>query len=217
MKTLLIILLALLVVYLGYAQATRKQSTAPPRLNQGEVFELQVGDRVYEVVLNQPLTVVTPKGEEIELLLRRKEVLHYAGHGLAFDYPSAMQLSSETEGGVTTLTLEGVASPFVLIQIYPPSNSAERILANLLNAFENEYTSRQAQFLRGNKGSVQRSIGGATRQGRVLKFNLGGQQMVTEVYAFPKDGSVVALILQHDTEDAALAEQYFDIITANFR
>ncbi len=214
---LLLILLVLVLLYLGYVQTRGTQSIASPQQNRGEVYELQVGDKVYEVVLNHPLIITTPKGETIELLLRRKKVLHYSGQHLAFDYPAALNLSSETENEVTTLTLEGVASPFVLLQIYPPSNTAEEVLANLLNAFESEYASRQAQFLSGNKGTVSRQIGGATRQGRILKFNLAGQQMVTEIYAFPKNEVVVALILQHDIAEAALAEDYFAIITQSLR
>ncbi|QXD17102.1 hypothetical protein GQ464_009295 [Rhodocaloribacter litoris] len=217
MKTLLLLLGLLLLVCWAYARAKGRPAASPHPLASTEAFELHVGGQVYEIRLDEPVTVVTPGGEEVEVVLRRKEVLHYAGDGLAFDYPAALQLGRETEGGITTLTLEGTASPFVLIQIYPSSNTPEEVLGNLLEAFENEYRARQAQFLNGNGRSVERTVGGTTRRGRVLAFRLGGQQIRTELYAFPHHDAVVALILQQDVEEAALAEDYFAVITRSLR
>ncbi|GIX46724.1 MAG: hypothetical protein KatS3mg131_0935 [Candidatus Tectimicrobiota bacterium] len=178
-----------------------------------EVFELHLGGRVYEVSLDRPFTLVTPAGERVELVLRRREVLRYETPELAFDYPAALRLHREIESGITTLTLEGVASPFVLIQLYPGSPAAADILANLVAAFLDEYAGRQAQFLSGNNTPVSRLMGGHSRDGRQLRFRLAGQEMVTEIYAFAKPNAVVAVVLQHDTAEASLAERYFAIVT----
>lgn len=216
MKTFVFLGLLLFLGFLLYAYANgQKSSTASsPAI---EVFELHIGDRIVEMRIDEPVTVVTPGGEQLTMVLRRKATLHYAGEKLAFDYPSALQLSSETDDGITTLNLEGTASPFVLIQIYPLPNTAEGVLENLLEAFQEEYRNRQAQLLSGNNVPVKRTIGGEERTGRQLRFLLAGQEIVTELYAFPQNGAVVALVLQHDVSEAALAEQYFGIITGSVR
>ncbi len=87
------------------------------------------------------------------------------------------------------------------------------VRSNLMESFQNEYTSRKAQFLKGSGSHVKRRIHGVEREGQVLEYTLGGQRMKTEVYAFQKGKRVVALILQHDVSEADLAKKHFSIIT----
>lgn len=212
METLIIVLLLGFAGYLLYGLFLSKKGNQLYAQNSGERFELRVGEQVYDVVLNQPFRIATPGGEEIEMVLRRKPISHYEGNGITFDYPAELQLSRDTTNGVTTLTLEGTASPLVLIQIYPASNTPEGVLATLIASFEDAYRSRDAQFLRGNKSVVQRAIGGERHQGRMLKYQIGGEQYVTELYALRKNRSVVAVILQNMVEEKELAENYFAVI-----
>lgn len=183
-----------------------------PAVSQAE-FEIRVGGAVYEAVPDRPLSVVTPKGERMEIVIRRKEILRFADHGVSFNYPRLMKVSSEKQSGVVTITAESAASPLVLVQVYPAPSTETEVRASLVENFRDQFKSRKAEFLEGSGGAVRRAIRGVARQGQALEFLLGGQRMRTEIYAFPKDGRVVALILQHDLEDADLAKKHFSIIT----
>ncbi|GBD32453.1 hypothetical protein HRbin33_01418 [bacterium HR33] len=190
------------------------------RLKQASstVFELHIGERVFEIGLDQPARVVTPGGETIEVVLRRKAVLHYSGAGVRFDYPSQLEVGTETEDGVTTITLEGTSSPFVLVQVYPASSTTPAaVLNSLLEAFAAEYASKQARALPGSGQPVSRTIGGTRLEGRGLRHDFLGQEIVTEIYSLAKDGAVVAMVFQHDAAERELAEGYFQVIARNFR
>lgn len=214
MKTLFIVVAIILVFYWIYAYANRSKTVSNLPAVHDE-FELHIGESVMVVRLDEPFTVTTPAGEKLEMVLRRKAVLRYEGPEVVFDYPSELQLSREVTNGVATLTLEGSASPFIMVQIYPAPNTPEGVLHTLIEAFKNEYQQRQATFLSDNNREVVRHIGGVSHQGRALKFRLGGQAYVTELYSFVKNGAVVALILQHDVAEAELAERYFQIVTGS--
>ena len=208
MNSLLLVLLILLLCFavFVYSQSGKKTST------RGE-FELQIGNEVFEVVIGKTFTVTTPKGEKLDLTLRRKETLFYSGKQISFDYPSEMELSSDTEKGVKTIYLESTASPFVMLQIYPPGNSEAIVLSSLMDAFTHEFNSRNAEFLPRSGNETKRFLQTVERNGKALKYILSGQKMITEIYTFKKQKSVIALILQHDTVETKLAENYFSIVT----
>jgi hypothetical protein len=68
----LLLLILGLFISPTYSQATKEQA---PTVE----FELRVGNTKYDVAEGKTFSIVTPKGERVELLLRRKEVLQFAG------------------------------------------------------------------------------------------------------------------------------------------
>ena len=184
---------------------TRSQSSA-------EEFEIHVGKTAYDVVPNRPFSIVTPKGERVEIVLRRKKLLRFAEHGISFNHSPAMRVSSEKGSGVITITGESADSPFLMIQVYLNPIPAGEVRKTLIESFKNEFKSRKARFLKGSGETLKRRFHGVEREGQVLKFVLGGQRMETEIYAFSKDKKVIAIILQHDLSEADLAKKEFSII-----
>ena len=183
---------------------TRSQSSA-------EEFEIHVGKTAYDVVPDRPFSIVTPKGERVEIVLRRK-LLRFAEHGISFNYLPPIKVSSEKGSGLVTITAESAYSPLILIQLYLTPIAPGAVRTTLLDSFRNEFKSRKARFLKGSGETLKRRFHGVEREGQVLKFVLGGQRMETEIYAFSKDKKVIAIILQHDLSEADLAKKEFSII-----
>lgn len=180
-----------------------------------ETFVLQVGRQVYRVQPGVPFVLTTPGGERLEVVLRRPEGQHYEGDGVAFDYPAELQLQREAADGVITLTLEGTASPFVLVQIYPPEADAATMQRELVDALQHEYTQRGAMV--SGEADIRQAIGGQEQDGKRLSVQLGGQMLVLEVYALQKEEAAVVLLLQHDAEEASLARRYFGQLLQTLR
>lgn len=176
-------------------------------------YELIIGERLHKVALGVPFTIVTPRGEKLDAVLRQKEWRAFSDYGLSFNYSKEMTVSSESTSGVPTIYLEMTQSPFAMIQVYSAPNTVESILSILKQSFETEFKSRKAEFFQDSGRAVTHQIGGSERAGVRLSYVLGGQKMLTDVFAFSKNDKVVALILQHDTEDAELAERVFQTIT----
>ncbi len=183
---------------------TRSQSSA-------EEFEIHVGKTAYDVVPDRPFSIVTAKGERVEIVLRRK-LLRFAEHGISFNYLPPIKVSSEKGSGVITITAESAYSPLILIQLYLTPIAPGAVRTTLLDSFRNEFKSQKAKFLKGSGGTVKRRFHGVEREGQVLKFVLGGQRMESEIFAFSKDKRTVAVILQHDLSEADLAKIQFSII-----
>src|SRR5688572_360383 len=86
---------------------------APP----GAELEIQVGKNTYPVRVNQSVTVTTPKGEKVPIIVRRRDVLSFSSAEVSFLHPRQLQPTSSTSDGVKTITLEGTDSPLALIQL----------------------------------------------------------------------------------------------------
>lgn len=127
---------------------------ATPRLADAQTraigYELIIGEKLHEVALGVPFSIVTPAGEKLTAVLRQKATLAFADYGLSFDYPREMTLSSETTSPVPTIYLEMAQSPFAMIQVYSAPNTVESILKILKDSFENEFKSRKAEFFQGS-------------------------------------------------------------------
>ena len=195
-----------LIVSPAYSQATKDQEPAVE-------FELHVGTHKYDVADGKTFSIVTPKGERIELLLRRKQVLQFAGHGASFNYDSSMKVSVTKELSVVTITVEGNSSPLVLIQIHSAAVSPEEARDALLQGLRDEFKSRGAEFLEGSGKTVTRQFRGTEREGQYLEFILSGERTRVEVYAFRKGSTVMSVMLQRFNSDAELANKYFSLIT----
>ena len=189
-----------------YSQVTKDQA---PTLE----FELRVGNTKYDVAEGKTFSIVTPKGERVELLLRRKEVLQFADHGTSFNYDSSMKVDVTKEFGVVTISVESTASPLAIIQIHSVPVRPEEIRNALLQSLREEFKSRGAEFLEGSGTTVKRQFRGMDREGQYLEFLLGGERMRLEVYAFQKGNAVMSIMLQHLASDAELAKRNFLVIS----
>ncbi|MCB0258984.1 MAG: hypothetical protein KDH97_08385 [Calditrichaeota bacterium] len=180
-------------------------------------YEVEVAGQTYSATDNQPFTITSPQGEQFEIVIRRKETVEYNDNGIAFRYYSDMTFSTENDVGVITLTLDASESPLALIQIYSVPTTPDLIRKSLVEAFRNEFKSRQAEFLEESGREKIIQFNGVDCRGTVLEFYLARQRMQTEIYAFAKGASVIAVVLQHDMEDQELAEKYFSEIAATLR
>ena len=180
-------------------------------------FELRVGNTKYDVAEGKTFSIVTPKGERVELLLRRKEVLQFAEHGVSFNYDSSMKTEVTKELGVVTITVESIASPIAMIQVHSIPAKPDEIRDALLQTLRDEYKSRGAEFLEGSGRSVKQQFRGMDREGQYLEFLLSGEKMRLEVYAFQKGNTVISIMLQHLASDVELAKRNFSVITSSLQ
>ena len=194
----------------AYSQATK--DPAPT----GE-FELHVGNTKYDVAEGKTFSIVTPKGERVELLLRRKEVLQFAEHGVSFNYDSSMKVEVTKELGVITISVESIASTIAMIQIHSVAAKPNEVRDALLQTLREEYKSRGAEFLEGSGGTVKRQFRGMDREGQYFEFLLGGERMRAEIYAFQKGNTVMTIMFQHLASDVELAKRHFSVITNSFQ
>lgn len=184
--------------------------------NQAE-FDLQVGDRTYEIRTGQPTSIVTPGGDTVEVILRKKQILQYAGHGISFEYHHQMKLTTDNEADIITITVESPETPLVLIQVYPSQFIASEPLGALLaQAYWEEFQARNAELLYDTDEFSTRSIAGRDHRGGRLDFILAGQRMKVEIFTFAREDAVIAMIFQHDIAETVLAERYFKIIADSF-
>lgn len=204
----MLVLLFTLGLFVGptYAQTTKDQA---PTVE----FELRVGSTKYDVAEGKTFSIVTPKGERVELVLRRKEVLQFSDHGASFNYDSAMKVDVEKELGVVTITATSTDSPLAIIQIHSAAVSPAEVRDHLLQGLREEFKSRGAEFLEGSGKTIKRQFRGTDREGVHLEFLLGGERMRMEVYAFQKGNTVMSIMLQHLVIDDELAKRYFSVIT----
>jgi len=185
--------------------------------NSQAEFDLQVGDRTYEIIPGQPTSIVTDAGDTIEVILCQKEILRYSGHGISFEYHHEMKLSLDSEADVVTITVESLKTPLALIQVYSSQFIAsEPLRALLAQAYWEEFRARDAEFIYDSEEFTTRPIAGVDCQGGLLDFILAGQRMKVEIYTFTREDAVIAMIFQHDIAETVLAERYFKIIADSF-
>ena len=188
-----------------YSQATNQAPTSE--------FELRVGNTKYDVAEGKTFSIVTPKGERVELVLRRKEVLQFAEHGVSFNYDSSMKVEVTKDLGVVTISVESIASPIAMIQVHSVTAKPDEVRDALLQTLRDEYKSRGAEFLEGSGRSLKQQFRGMDREGQYLEFLLGGERMRAEVYAFQKGNTVISIMFQHLASDVELAKKNFSVIT----
>jgi hypothetical protein len=176
-------------------------------------FELLIGNTKYDVAEGKTFSIVTPKGERVELVLRRKEVLQFSDHGVSFNYDSSMKVEVTKELGVVTIAVESIASPIAMIQIHSVPAKPNEVRDVLIQTLREEYKSRGVEFLEGSGGPVKRQFRGMDREGQYFEFLLGGERMRAEVYAFQKGNTVMSVMFQHITSDVELAKKHFSVIS----
>ena len=194
--------------------STTPAAAAAPN-GQPVELEMRLGKNTYPVRINQALTVTTPKGEKVDVVIRRRDVLQFTGAGITFSYPRQMQVSTQSAEGVTTVTAESLGSTLALIQVFNVPTSPADVQKQLADSFRKEFKQRGAGGP--TYKPVQRKIGGASRKGALLEWNLAGQRLRSEIYAYQKDGLVIATVFQRAAEDEKQATRYFAIISDSLK
>jgi len=183
----------------------------------GEIFELHIGKKVYKVELDKPFTIRSPRKGRLKATLKRQETLTYSGNGIQFNYHHEMKISTESQMGVTTVTAESTASPLCIVQVYNIPISPSEVEKILVASLEKEFANRKADFMKGSGAQVKVKVGGVRRTGKKLDFLLAGQRFNARVFTFKKGKSVIAVMVQHDLEDSALANKYFSVILESLK
>lgn len=175
-------------------------------------FDVWVEEDRYDFTEGEPFTVVTADGDTITLTIRQKSHLHFEKYGIAFDYHNEMEVSEDSDVGITTITLNSTKSPVVLIQIYTIQATPQQIEDALLESFQKEFQSREATFREESGAEVIRTFSGTERKGKKLDLSLAKQEVRLEIFTYRQNQTVLAIVLQHDMEDTKLAEEYFSVI-----
>ncbi len=175
-------------------------------------FDVWVEEDRYDFTEGEPFTVVTADGDTITLTIRRKSHLHFEKYGIAFDYHNEMEVSEDSDVGITTITLNSTKSPVVLIQIYTIQATPQQIEDALMESFQKEFQSREATFLEESGAEVTRTFSGIARKGKKLDLSLAKQEVRLEIFTYRQNQNVLAIVLQHDMEDTELAKEYFSVI-----
>lgn len=174
-------------------------------------YELHVDGVAYPIRPDEPVEVLTPQGERVPVRLVRRN--RYNKYGIAFRFPSAFRLSEEVQFQIPTIVLESNTSALAMIQIYPDdAKKQEEIHTLLVKGIQAQFLSRQAVFHQESGAETEATIAGSVRKGTRLQLELAGQTIQTRIFTFPLGNRVVAVILQHDMEDAPLATPLFQPI-----
>lgn len=184
---------------------------------QASEYEVQLGDKTYIVKDGEALSVVTPRGETLRLVVKRRPILTYSDADLTFDYSSDMKVSSTNELGGKTITVECENSSLFLAVIIPEKVSAAETVDSIIAGVRAEMSGLAATFPDDNLVEAKRTIGGVDRIGSKLRFTLGSLRHETEVFVFQKGSKTIALVFQADHEDRAVAEKYFKIISESIK
>ena len=174
-------------------------------------YELRVGDKTYDVLPDVPVEIVTPAGEHLTVVLHPKDVGHYAAAGVSFDYPRAMTPTVKKSRDSTTVTLRGELNVVAMVQVYT-IDAPDQIEGLLIDGFN------KVLGAPGNPSTptpVSRSIGGAPRAGKLLKFP--AKNLQTELYVFSRAGTTLAVVFQCPTAKLEAVKPGFDLIAGSLK
>ena len=192
-------------------------SAPPAAASETPQYVLQVGERSYEVTNGKPLTITTPKGERVELVLTALEERRWSGDGIQLRYPSAMQLTREESDGLVTLTFEATNSALAILQLYPRGVSSRSVQQALEQALVSEFVARGAKVSLEDGQPVSRKIGGQELKGSRYEFRFAGESFVAEICSGSHKRRVFGLLLQSSAEDQPKARAWFETILTSLR
>ena len=180
-------------------------------------FEVEIAGKVVDAEEGRPLKITTPKGEKLELVVRRKAVIHYSGEGVVFDHVKEMATTVERGAKLTTIEAGSGASPLLMIQIFPPIVQSEPAAfeAELTKGFRENIQKRGAKLLVSGK-PIKRAIHGTERSGTQIVFEIAQVRQALEIFVVKQSGRVVALNFQYNLDDEVLARKQFAVIEKSF-
>ena len=178
-------------------------------------YEVHLGDKVYSVKEGQPVEVLSPKGEKIRLIVKKKPILFYKDD-ISFSYSSDMKVTAEKELGVKMITVECENSTLFIAQVYPYKTDPAEVVDTLMGGFVEEYRQLGAR-VSDKTVPTSRLFANTSKKGKKLTTLMGDLKIETEVFSWYKENKTIALIFQADNEDRTIAERYFGIIANSIR
>jgi hypothetical protein len=175
-------------------------------------YEVTIGDKTYVLKEGETKIIVTPKGERLPIVVRKKKILTFPDDALSFNYSSDMKLSTEMELGIKTITVECENSALFMAQILPYKIDPKNAVKDLIIEIRDELKRLGAIFPEKSTDYIEKKIGGVMRTGMKLRFLIGDLRTETEVFAFLKGNKTITLSFQADHEDREIATKYFKII-----
>lgn len=191
--------------------------TAPLRAARAADLEVEVAGKVQDADEGRPVTITTPKGEKLEITVRRKAVLHYSGEGVQFDHVKEMATSVERTDTLTTIEASSGASPTLMIQLFPAIVKSEpaALEGELVKGLRENFLKRGAKILVTGK-PIKRAISGKELSGKQIVIELGKERQALELFAMKQGGRLVVLNFQYNLDDEVLARKQFAVIEKSF-
>jgi hypothetical protein len=139
----------------------------------------------------------------------------YAEHGIAFNYPPELKITTRPDRGFVTITAETAKGTLALIQVYTVEADPKDILTEMDKSLRKQFAAIKGELVKGSDKPVKRKVAGSEREGIGLEFMLGKDvSFKIEVYAFqaPSKKKVFAVILQQSSLEAEAGPKYFAVI-----
>ncbi len=178
-------------------------------------LEVEVGGAIYDATDGKPLEITTPKGERLRLTVRRKQLLHWNGEGVQFDYPREMTPTVERGEGLVTITVNSTSSPLVMIQLFNLPTDPAALEAMMMKELKANFVQRGAAIRVADK-PIRRNVHGVDRSGKQLVVEIAKEKQVLEIFALRMGNRAVILNLQYNQDDEALANKQFPAILRTF-
>ena len=190
------------------ASPSAAPSPAGPGVSNGE-FELKIDQMTFDVNEDQAFEVPLPNGEKVKATLTRRKIRHYKSGNLNLDYSGDFKLTEEREGDLTTITLDHPKSPMAMVQVFPSEVKPEDVPKELLDGIRKEFKDKNAKLVK-EVYAVQRDFKTGKITGQAIQYQIGGQTIEVEIYAWAVPGRTLAVTLQWAQEEADMAKNLFD-------
>lgn len=203
--------------FLAVAARAWAQEAAPsPAPSVEPEYELVVGGAVYPVALEGQAEIKSPAGEALTVRLQRRKVRTWSSDGITFQFSGEMNAKREAEGELVTITLDHPDSPHAIVQLFPPEVSDTEVPKALLNGLEKEFKDRSARQTKA-PAPRKRAFGETQRDGLTMEYQVAGETMAVECFAWKTADRTIGVTLQYATGDAEKAEKAFSALTASLR
>jgi hypothetical protein len=208
-----------LAAFLAAAARAWAQDAAPSPAASPSVdpeYELVVGGVEVQIALDGAAEIKSPSGETLSVRLQRRKERTWRSDGITFQFPGEMSAKHEAEGDLVTITLDHPASPHAIVQLFPPEVVPTEVPKTLMTGLEQEFSGKAAKQSK-RPESKKRAFGDQQRDGVTMQYQLAGETIVVECYAWKSADRTIAVTLQYATEDAELADKAFSVLTASLR
>lgn len=180
-------------------------------------YEVEIGGQTYIASDGQPFKVSISDGSQLDVVVRKREILTYNDHGLTFNYHSDMKVLVDKDVFSNMITVECEASPFIMVYIFPAVLNPRETIDSLTDDLRESFSRMNAKFFdKDGAGTITMNIGGKEYSGRTLNFLLGEETTMTNIFAWSKGMKTYGFVTQYMESDRELMEKYFPIILNSF-
>jgi hypothetical protein len=169
-----------------------------PRYGEGDEpplrFALEGADGTLDIEVDRPFEL-TVGDRSVPFVLRAKPTRVLAVGGFALEYPRNMSFEFETDGNITTWTLDGNDVVVIVQRIHgagASSGLADSIGEGIARAYEGHRTTI---------APCEARIGGRRITGRRVEIDLLGNDIVQDVLPLCDAGDAAFVLILQDTRD----------------